>query len=374
MASAAKDKIEVHEKIYKKDSKGRIRTWHVESVSHGYRTVTGVLGEEDFKKTAWTYVKPRKFKTVEEQNEFRIGAMYRHKLDRDYFTTAEEAQGGPRHFKPMLAQKYKKFVPGFAQPKLDGIRCIATSRGLFSRQGKQITSCEHISHQLAPLFLRNESIVLDGELYNHNLNDDFNQITSLVKKQKPSDREKCKIADIIQYHVYDIGSSESQYTERRQELTDLIRQLRADSSSLEWTSRSIVDVATVPVYTEEQYNDFHEGMVSIGYEGSILRTDDFYQNKRTKSLLKRKEFFDAEFKVVKINEGKGEWAGCAKSVSCVDSEGRKFDAGIRGTKERARKLLSESHSEVTVRYPNLTPRGVPRFGVVVEFHGKGREL
>src|SRR3546814_10690811 len=94
---------------------------------------------------------------------------------REYHERVEDIGGGAHFFKPMLAEKYDAFEPGFAQPKLDGVRCIATKDGLFSRQGKPITSCPHISTALTPLFEHTPSLVLDGALYNHDLTDNFNE-------------------------------------------------------------------------------------------------------------------------------------------------------------------------------------------------------
>src|SRR3546814_5944064 len=93
---------------------------------------------------------------------------------REYHERVEDIGGGAHFFKPMLAEKYDAFEPGFAQPKLDGVRCIATKDGLFSRQGKPITSCPHISTALTPLFEPTTSLELDGELYNHDLKEHFN--------------------------------------------------------------------------------------------------------------------------------------------------------------------------------------------------------
>ena len=47
------------------------------------------------------------------------------------------------HFKPMLAHKYdEKRVdwskPVWMQPKLDGVRCVFTKDGAFSRTGKNL--------------------------------------------------------------------------------------------------------------------------------------------------------------------------------------------------------------------------------------------
>ena len=55
----------------------------------------------------------------------------------------------------------------------------------FTRNGKQIDSIPHILESLKDFFKKNPYAILDGELYNHDLRDNFNKITSLVRKQTP---------------------------------------------------------------------------------------------------------------------------------------------------------------------------------------------
>ena len=44
---------------------------------------------------------------------------------------------------------------------------------------------------------------------------------------------------------------------------------------------------------------YHDAFLADGYEGSILRLDlGPYENKRSKQLLKKKDFIDEEFKIV----------------------------------------------------------------------------
>ena len=73
--------------------------------------------------------------------------------------------------KPMLAHKVndKKIdftEPVFIQPKLDGVRCVFTKDGAYSRTGKQFHNLRHIELRLAKFFDKNPFAVLDGELYN----------------------------------------------------------------------------------------------------------------------------------------------------------------------------------------------------------------
>ena len=83
---------------------------------------------------------------------------------------------------------------------------------------------------------------------------------------------------------------------------------------------------------------------------------------------------DEEFEVVAIEEGQGNWAGVAKRVTCRLPDGRTFGAGIKGSRDRGIELLNETHHIVTIKYFQLTPDGIPRFGVATKFHGEKREF
>ena len=74
--------------------------------------------------------------------------------------------------KAMLAHKYnpdKADYPAYIQPKLDGVRCLFTKDGAFSRAGNQFMNVKHIENDLKPVFNRYPNLVLDGELYNLSL-------------------------------------------------------------------------------------------------------------------------------------------------------------------------------------------------------------
>ena len=113
------------------------------------------------------------------------------------------------NIKAMLAHKYnedKADYPAFIQPKLDGVRCLFTAKGAFSRANNQFMNVEHIEQALKPFFAKNPTAILDGELYNHGLKDDFEKIISLVKKRKPTDADKAEAKELVQYHMYDVAS------------------------------------------------------------------------------------------------------------------------------------------------------------------------
>ena len=74
-----------------------------------------------------------------------------------------------------LDDQYKKWGDSFmVQPKLDGIRCKAvitrSNIQLFSGGGHVIAMVPHINDELNAITVsKNETIILDGELYNTEL-------------------------------------------------------------------------------------------------------------------------------------------------------------------------------------------------------------
>ena len=102
----------------------------------------------------------------------------------------------------------------FIQPKLDGIRCYITKDGAFSRNHKEFKTIDHIKKEFEPLFKTYPEIVVDGELYNHQLKDNFNKIISLVKKQKPSKNQLLDAEKYIQFHWYDYYDKKGNKLER----------------------------------------------------------------------------------------------------------------------------------------------------------------
>lgn len=344
--------------IFKKDTKGNIRTWQYEVDGAQWRTIAGL---QDGKKveSGWTVCTPKSQNTAEAQAMFEAQAEQQKKLDREYHPTLATVDT-PNFFKPMLAHTYDG-APTFsfntyAQPKLDGIRCIATKDGLFSRQGKPFFNAQHIQAALAPHFDVDPDLILDGELYNHDLKDDFNQITSLVRKQKPKPAEIEQASGLIEYHVYDLPHPTLAFSQR---LTAL--------ANLGINDPSIKLVETYLVSTVDELDQFYARWIEQGYEGQMVRVDGRYEQKRSNTLLKRKEFVTDEFPVIRVEEGLGNWAGYGKRLVCALPDGREFGAGVRGTQEFTKELLTRDVKVATIRFFALTPDGVPRFPVAIDF-------
>jgi DNA ligase-1 len=225
------------------------------------------------------------------------------------------------NIKAMLAHKYnedKADYPAFIQPKLDGVRCLFTAKGAFSRANNQFMNVEHIEQALKPFFAKNPTAVLDGELYNHGLKDDFEKIISLVKKKKPTDNDRLEAAELVEYHVYDVASMTiAGYATRLNYLnSDLFRGFAT------WP---IMHVDTKVAHDPDDAVEFHAKNLKLGYEGSIYRSwSGRYKGTRSWDLMKFKDFHDAEATIIGYEIGKGKREGTLGKFIMQDHEGNEF--------------------------------------------------
>ena len=222
--------------------------------------------------------------------------------------------------KPMLAHKYDDSRVDWSQPvyiqaKLDGVRCLFTKNGAYSRTGKQFKNLAHIELALVSFFKQNPDVVLDGELYNHKLKNDFEKIISLVRKQKPTADDRLDAQHLVQFHVYDYfdGVKYDSYKTRMQQLV----------------TSDIYDaqIKYVPAKLVDSYNyarDIHAEFLDQGYEGSIIRLDGLYKHGRSYDLMKFKDFSDTEATIIGYETGKGKRTGTIGKFLMQDDEGNKF--------------------------------------------------
>ncbi len=227
--------------------------------------------------------------------------------------------------KPMLAYKYKEAKVDwnekvYIQPKLDGVRCLISKDGAYSRTGKEFMNVEHIKEGLKEFFKACPWAILDGELYNHELKDDFEKIISLVRKQKPTDQHREDAKKMMQYHVYDyihiLNSPEGgglSYADRLDHLT-----------TSDIYNESIKYVPARLVKNKDKAQRVHLAQLEAGYEGSILRLDQPYAHKRSWGLMKFKDFHDAEATIVNYEEGKGKRTGTLGKFIMQDDDGNIF--------------------------------------------------
>jgi len=230
--------------------------------------------------------------------------------------------------KPMLAYPvsdkpidYDK--PVFIQPKLDGVRCLIQAEftdvfknlkvKAYSRTGKEWKNINHILIELIPFFDKHPNVILDGELYNHDLRDNFEKIISLVRKTKPTDQDRQEASELTQFHCYDTIMEHMPYDQR----LNFIRNNVPDTYCIK-------PVETDMVFREDDAKVYHARNLDKGYEGSIVRTNDTYQCKRSHNLRKFKDFHDTEATITSWVEGKGKRVGTIGKFMAIDADGNEF--------------------------------------------------
>lgn len=371
--------------LYKRDSKAKIREWHMEigqiygTDECAHRAVTGLQDgkkiESGWKATKGKNIGKANATTPYTQAEAEIEALYTRQKESGYFEDIDLIDTYST-FEPMLAEKYgdavkKKKLPRrqFAQPKLDGIRCnvmVDESEDwirpvAMSRAAKPFVTVDHIINLLAPTLLKNANLVFDGELYNHELKEDFNQIASLVRKTKPTPEDIAESVEKVQYHVYDLfdpDHPDAPFEQRSKWLKAIVDEINHPS---------IVFVETVEVENKDHLDDLYSKWLEEGYEGQMIRANTEYEQDRTWALLKRKEFITDEFEVSEVVEGKGNWAGTVKRFTLKMGD-ETFGAGVRGKKEVLKSLFEGPKPDwATVRYFEPPVDSLPRFGVVVDW-------
>jgi DNA ligase-1 len=369
-------------KLYKIDSKGRKRIWFLEINENGqYRSVFGIVGGK-VTVSEWTQAKPKNIGKSNQTNACQqslIEAESKYNLKRDKGWS--EVIENQKTFRPMLAktlpiddeEKLTKWSDKYAglnkyiQRKLDGLRCnIFSDLGSLSREGRSFLTLGHIENQLKGFHVEFPNVVLDGEIYNHQYKDDFNSIVSLTKKKSPSEYDLMKASQLLEFHIYDFYDKDN---------PDLSFSQRFEKFSPFINGKNLKVVDTQIVFMRDIYDYLHHH-VNQGYEGSMLRLDLPYENKKSSTLWKLKKFYEDEFELVSINEGKGNWKGMAKTIDFkVNDSGLISGAGVSGSMDYCSYLLENSEEyiggQVTIKYYGFTPDGKPKFAIAKIFH-KGK--
>jgi DNA ligase-1 len=277
-------------------------------------------------------------------------------------------------FKPQLCdgfgeRKDKLVYPVAVEDKLNGIRCIFSKNGAFSRRGEEFFCLDHIKAELAPLFELWPDLILDGELFNPELKNRLGTIASLVsvnrKEKDVTPQDLIDAEKYVQFHVYDgFGSNgitqETGFMERKYNVCAM----------LENKKYCVFHSCTIVFDEEAIYNMLAEVKKNNG-EGLVIKTIDApYVNKRSKNWLKLKIFISEEFQVLYFIQGEGNWAGKVKKVVCklnVPSTNGKdtFESNIRGSMPELAKLWEEreqhewKQKQITVDFQEYSEYGVP---------------
>ena len=359
--------------LYARGEAGKVLEWDIEVEGDRYRTITGQQGGAKIT-SKFTVAEPKNIgqanaTTAEQQAEAEAIAKWKKKVKSGYWEDKKDIDK-VAFFQPQLAHKWNDHKDGvnwvngvYVSPKMDGLRCVITQYGSFSRNGNEFVAFPHILRELAPIFEKHPDLVLDGECYTHKLKNDFNKIISLAKKSKPTPDDIVESEKYLEYWIFDCPSHPGGYHDRYQWLHETILKNYYNNK---WIKLCIHKIVKTHAELEENLKYYLEN----GFEGLMVNIyDGKYEQKRSKNVLKYKLFQDEEFRIVDIMEGVGNRSGMFGNAVLEMKDGKTFDSSARGSQEFYKRLLNEKADLIgkmaTVRFQNLTPDGIPRFPVIV---------
>ncbi len=255
----------------------------------------------------------------------------------------DESQGPPL----LLAHVWENDIDlagWWMSEKLDGVRAYWDGKRFISRLGNEFHAPDWFIAGLP-------TTPLDGELWVERKA--FQKTVSIVRRQDKSDHWKQ-----IRYVVFDAPAMTDPFEERMKFLAD--------------TLASIKSQFVVPHEQQRCKNLDHlraelERIEALGGEGLMLRQPGSnYQSGRSTTLLKVKNFHDAEGVVIDHVAGKGRHKGRLGALVVQMPDGTEFSVGT-GFSDKQREMPPPIGSTITYRFQELSTGGVPRFPSFVRY-------
>ncbi len=235
--------------------------------------------------------------------------------------------------------------------KLDGVRAYWDGQQFLSRQGNQYHAPDWFTAGLP-------STPLDGELWMDRRK--FQRTVSIVRRQDRSDHWK-----EIRFVVFDAPGADGEFESRLEFLQDVFRQRELEHANLLDQSRC---------EGLKHLRDELAQIEVIGGEGLMLRQPgSIYEIGRSSTLLKVKNFHDAEAVVLDHQAGKGKFKGKMGALAVQMEDGTEFFVGT-GFSDAQRGSPPPVGSIITFRYQELSDAGVPRFPSFVRVRKRAAEV
>ena len=246
----------------------------------------------------------------------------------------------------------------YLSEKYDGYRAIWNGKDFVSRAGNIFATPEWFRMWMPP------SIVLDGELF---LGRECFEDCGLFRRKTPNDEEWLK--SNVKYQVFDCPGHPGLFEERQKYIKDLIQkrcQCNVTAGTIK-TSCPMVLTKQIKVKNEDDVMKRFNALVKKGAEGVMLRAPNSpYEAKRTSYLLKVKQLFDAECRIIGYKPGTGKYKNMLGAFKCELIKDTKIKFDISGMDDETRKNYMKTHKVgtiVTFTYMGLSNSGIPRHPV-----------
>ena len=365
--------------LYKRTSTGKIQQWTITSDGNAYTVTEGMEngkltttaphtceGKNPGKKNATT---------AEEQAEKEAQAKWEKQQRRGY-TRSKDTVDETEFEKPQKGYKYSErkdemTYPVDIQDKLNGVNFRVRAKGILSTGCELFHTVPHIVESFKPIFKKYPKATFVGEGFNPEATF-LSKLTELMNVNiQPKDltpellEQSEKIAQAWIFDGYDFEgiTKKTPWRERLAACAKVLKGLKyvtvTDYEEIENEAALMKALAK---------NKARKG------EGLMIRWGNYpVKCGKSKYLLKLKHMEDAEFNLVALEEGNGDWAGHAKRAilqlpkPTVDGNGKTvttFASNIKGDMPFLRKLWLNKDKVIgkpaTTSYQCLSEYGIPQ--------------
>lgn len=384
--------------LISKDSRNKIRVvylycsenWDDELEGYVITRTTGMLGGKLTSQPNIVISHGKAKRTCKEQLELQYNSEKKKYLDKGYkecpvdpttVTTevldkilGEVKTGSNGEIKPMLAKSYKDIKTKnifdktyYESTKINGVRCLmywnkgeihTASRGSVNYD---LATFHIINHpKLIAFFKENPNIILDGELYT--AGETLNRISGVCRAQKTVAE-----SEFINYYIYDIVDTQKSFKERLEILKSIQQFLDIPISDwqnpyINWKEDDLkcIIVPHHKITGWETIKKRHDEYVSKGWEGLVLREENspYQPGMRNNNWIKVKEYIDAEYPIVGIEEGLRDEDMC---FVCKTPNGYTFKVKPMGPRELKYEYLQNQDKLIgkmlTIKYFEMSGSG-----------------
>lgn len=310
-------------------------------------------------------------KTVNKSEKIECGSKSKSKTKSKTKSTvtSNKAYKNVFHGKVLLASEYKKKdgsntinpVGWWASEKFDGYRSIWTGESFVSRNGKPFIVPEWF-REIMPA-----GVALDGEFW---MGRGGFSSCGIFRKKNPDEQEWLR--QNVQYTVFDVPSLDKPFEERMAYLEKLISERCEYMKTLKLPLKSCPLLFTnqTKIKSEKHLDDMFTDVVEKGGEGIMIREPgSFYEGKRSKTLLKYKQFYDTECVITGYKPGQGKYSGklgafeCNASIRIASGETIQVPISVSGMVDEIRDNYLITHpigTVITVTYNELSKDNIPR--------------
>jgi DNA ligase-1 len=365
--------------LYSRTSDGRVQTWTMQIDGANYRTVTGYIDgarvESKWKAAKGKNPGKKNATTDAEQALSEAQSAWKKRTEKGYHEDIKNIDKATNGLDVMTAKDADAFIEKgklnfkegvMVQNKYNGVRCSAQLMNgrvvLMSRGFKEWTSVPHINKSLEGFFAKYPNAKLDGELYNYDLRQKLNELISIVRDMSLTEEELIESEQMVRYYIYDGFDFDERHGK------DVAYDVRKQwiDENLPKFSKYYAKVRTWTVHSLPELNKLYEGFLADGEEGAMIRNPKggYDIGRRSEDLLKYKPEDDAEGEILELIEGKGNWAGTAKTAK-IRWNGKEFEATFKGSfalgVERLKNPEKWVGRTITFLYTGLTGKGVPNY-------------